>query len=461
MAGLTSLLYVGASGLNASQHGVQTASDNIANVDTPGFHRRESVQSTRPTYSQGGLTQGAGVKIDATRRIVDSVLDQRARDAGIELGFSQARAGVLRQAEAIFGDIEGFGMSSSLDGLFTSFDQLARDPQDTGARQRVLESAQQFVDDVQFVASEVSSLQLELDARIDEQVGRINELSDEIAVLNGQIGGQPDPAPDLLDKRESAVAELGSLVGINVVESEQRVMVSLRGSGFGLVIDSVSQELSSSVVSGAAVVTGDLSGVPIDVTSSLSGGSLAGNIEARNVDLEAVVADVDQFVFDFANAVNAVHAAGFGADGVGARNLFSVSATAPGAAGTLVVDPAVAGQPDRVAAATDALLVPGDNRNALLLAELRQGALPGGDTPGDTLRSVLSDFGSRLSVATTSEQANAAVHARLEEMQASFSGVNLDEEMTQLLQYRQSYAAAARVIQTADELMQEVVSLKR
>ncbi len=461
MAGLSSLLYVGASGLSASQHGVQTASDNIANVDTPGFHRRESIQSTRQTYTLGGLTQGAGVKVDGTKRFVDEALEQRLRDAKMDSGYAEARADVLRQAEVIFGDLDGFGMSNALDGLFSSFDRLAREPQDGGARQQVLDSAQQFVDDVSRVSDQIIDLQGELDVRIEDQVERINTLSGEIAQLNLQIGGLSDPPPDLLDKRDEVVSELGSLVGINVVQSEQRLAVSLQGSGFSLVVDGVTQKLSSSTTSGAAVITGDKNGIPLDVTTSITGGALTGTVEARNVDLQATADQVDQFVFDFANAINAVHAGGYGTDGVNGRNLFAVSATASGAAGTLELDAAVDGQPDLVAAATDPLLVPGDNRNALALAELRDVALAGGQTPGDTLRSVLSDFGSRLSIATTSAEARTAVEVHLEDMRSSVSGVNLDEEMTLLLQYRQSYAAAARVIQTADELMQEVVALKR
>ena len=461
MGGLSSLLYIGASGLNVSQQGVRAASDNIANVDTPGFNRRETIQSTRPSVTFGGVAAGAGVQSDGVRRVVDEALGRRLLEADSQAGFAEARANALRQAESVFGDLEGGGISDGLDRLFAAFDQLAIEPQDTGARQQVLELAGQFAEDVNFVSSELSAQQLELDRKLAEQVDQINALSESIADLNLSIGGLDQPPPDLLDKRDQAVADLSRLVGINVVESEQRLQVSLKGSGFGLVTDGVVRPLDTAVVGGQAVITGLRNGVSEDLTATLNDGELTGTLEARNVDLQATLDGLDQFAFEMANAINTVHSAGYGTDGVNGRNLFTVTATAPGAAGALTVDPTVAGQPDRIAAATDPLLVPGDNRNAVALAELRQSALASGSTPGESLRGVLADFGNRMSSASTSVEARTALTARLSDLQSGLSGVSLDEEMTKLLQFRQAYAAAARVIQTADELMQEVVSLKR
>ena len=461
MSGLSSLLYVGASGLNASQQAIRTASDNIANVDTPGFRRRELLTSTAPSSPVGGVNVGGGVQVDGTQRIVDNVLDRRVRDAGAEVGFAEARADILRQAEVVFGDLEGNGLSGALDNLFSTFDQLATEPQDTGARQRVLEGAERFANELNFVAGELETQQLDLDRRLDEQVDRINELSREIAQLNLSIGRDTEPPPDLLDRRDYAVMELGKLVGVDVIESSGQLTVSLTGSGFGLVVDGAVRPLTASTASGQAVISGERNGTTLDLTDSLSGGQLTGTIEGRNVDLQSMIDQVDLFAFDVGTAINGVHGAGYGLDGATGRPLFTVTATPAGAAGGFAVDAAVAGQPDLIAAATDPLLLPGDNRGALALAELRTTALAGGESAGDTLRGVLGDFGARLSEATVSLEARSAAEGRLEELQSELSGVSLDEEMTKLLQFRQSYAAAARVIQTADELMQEVVALKR
>ena len=461
MAGLTSLLYTGASGLRTSQNAIRTASDNIANVSTPGFKRREHIQTSMVSEVQSGFSIGSGVETLGIRRSVDATLERRVRSAQSELAFSQARTDALRNAEALVGDLTNLGPEVALDGLFSAFDQLAESPHDTGSRLRVLDAAETFATSVNDAVSNVQGIQTEADRQLEADISRVNELTAELASLNHHLGRFSEPPLDLLDRRDQALTELSQLVGINVIETGNRVQVSLQGSGFGLVMDEVQQELSFSAATGTAVVTGDRNGNVVDLTESLGQGRVGGALQARNVDLASLVNELDTFAFDVANAINGVHAVGFGTDGVGARNLFDVPATSPGSALALQVHADVDGQPDRVAAATDALLVPGDNRNAIALAELRTTTLTGGGTPGETLRLSLTEFGTRLSASSASVDAQEAVAANLEDLQSAISGVSLDEEMAKLLEFRQAYAAAARVVRTADELMQEVIGLKR
>lgn len=461
MGGISSLLYIGAGGLSASQHAVQTASDNITNVSTPGYRRREAVHSTAPSYFRGGQPFGGGVQIDGTRRMVDGVLARRARAAYSESAFSQAQSSALRQAEALFGELSGQQIGARLDEVFAAFDQLANAPQDAGARRRTLEAAGAWSESLNFVSGALRSLQRELDRQVDSDVDHVNRLSGQIAELNDKISSAPVPPPDLLDRRDQALSELANLVSISVVETGNQVQVSLQGSGYGLVIDGRTNSLSASTVSGRVVVSGQRFGQPVDLTDSLHGGQLAGTVEARNVDIEDVIGALDEFTFEVASAINASHRAGFGADGVGGRDLFSIPPTATDAAGAIGLAADLVDRPDRLAAASDPTLVPGDNRNAVVLAELRSSALPSGEPPAEMLNTVLTDFGAKIASSASTAEAKAGVAEHLDDLHSQVSAVNLDEEMTRLLQYRQAYAAAARVIQTADELMQQVVALKR
>jgi flagellar hook-associated protein 1 FlgK len=161
--------------------------------------------------------------------------------------------------------------------------------------------------------------------------------------------------------------------------------------------------------------------------------------------------------------VNQVHRAGFGTDGVGGRDLFSPIAAVAGAAGTVALDAAVAGQPDAVAAAQDPAALPGDNRNALALADLATTAfLSGGSqTPTAFWRSAVSALGSGLADAERDFELHAARLAQLTGMREAVSGVSIDEEMIELAKAQRAFEAAAKVIQTGDELLDVVLSLKR
>ncbi|NJK89597.1 MAG: flagellar hook-associated protein FlgK, partial [Myxococcales bacterium] len=109
----------------------------------------------------------------------------------------------------------------------------------------------------------------------------------------------------------------------------------------------------------------------------------------------------------------------------------------------------------------DPALLPGDNTNALSLAALRLDTFLGGQTPADSLRTLLQEFGDRAFAANASASSDGIATAQLADLRQSLSGVSIDEEMTLLMQFRQSYSAAATIIRTADELTQEIIALKR
>ncbi|MEM7675427.1 MAG: flagellar hook-associated protein FlgK [Myxococcota bacterium] len=456
---MSSLLYLGASGFQASQQSVRTASDNIANVDTPAFRRRESIQSARATASAGrGQTAGGGVQVDGTKRVVDRAIERQLRSAKSSTGRAEARFDALSRAEVTFNELDGGRVTARFEALIGSFEQLAAQPQDIGARQRVLSAASEFASNINALVGELRAQQRELGLQATDQIGQVNELSDRIAELNQQIGGSQNPSPAMLDRRDEALHSLSELVEVEVIETNGQISVSLRGSGYGLVTDGVSRHLSSSTLRGTILVQGERASAGLDLTVSLTSGALAGTLDAANRDLSSLIDGIEQFAADFANTVNRVHGAGFGIDGQNGRSLFSVQVSE---GVVLQVDSALVGRPDRVAAGQDARLLPGDNRNAVELSQLRQANLPQGLTAEASLRAVVVDFAVSVQSSSVHSQATTAVRDQLEQMQAGLSGVSLDEEMTRLLQFRQSYAAAAQVIRTADELMREVVSLKR
>jgi flagellar hook-associated protein 1 FlgK len=180
------------------------------------------------------------------------------------------------------------------------------------------------------------------------------------------------------------------------------------------------------------------------------------------VDIANTLADLDQFAFDLAGAINSVHAAGFGLDGVTGRNLFQTSAVVPGAAEALVVDVAVAGNPDAVAAATTNAALPGDNTNALGLSDIReQGVMTGGVNPGESLSNMLSDFGDRVYQNNLELEGRDFELRNLTELKESISGVSLDEEMLTLLRYREAFTAATQLARTADEMLMAILNIKR
>jgi flagellar hook-associated protein 1 FlgK len=93
-----------------------------------------------------------------------------------------------------------------------------------------------------------------------------------------------------------------------------------------------------------------------------------------------------------------------------------------------------------------------NNGNALSLLALRDAALVGGHTVGDAWSQALAEVGVRTQSASTATEMSTAVAQQAEQMRSSASGVNLDEEAARLIQFQQSYQAAAKVLQIAQQL---------
>lgn len=458
---LYDIFYIGQQALRASQYGVRTASENVSNVNTPGYHRREVVLQASSLTSRGRLRIGHGVEVETTQRILDNTLNRRVRDAASKAASSGARSNILARANVVFGDLLGGGVSSNLDDFFASLDFLASNPQDATARTNVVGAAQRLAESINDYGHEIRALQQEVDPQIDAEVDEANRLAYEIAELNNEISRAVNPSNDLLDRRERLVDELSKTVGIDVIPSDDGAWdIALEG-GYTLVAKDQVLPLRTVALNGKLMIEGRDGGGPRDLTGSIRRGELGGLLKARDEDLQATLNAVDQWTFDLVTEINTRHAAGFGLDGVSGRNLFVPPAGVGGAAADLEVAPDIVADPGRLAAAGDPALVPGDNANALSLAAMRLEGFMGGLNPPDALRGVLQEFGDRAFSANAAAQSQGVAQAQLIDLKASLSGVSIDEEMTTLMQFRQSYQAAATIIRTADELTQEIIALKR
>ena len=173
--------------------------------------------------------------------------------------------------------------------------------------------------------------------------------------------------------------------------------------------------------------------------------------------------DVDTLAFNINQEVNAVHQGGFGLDGVGNRNLLPPVAAVAGAALAMRLDPAIAGSPEQLAAATDPLSVPGDNRNLQDLVSLRDNRLPGLGTVTFTsyYAEIVRGVGSEVAQNTRNLDLQEARFEQSEALRTSIEGVSIDDEMVDLTRFQKHFEASARVMDTVNRLMDEIMSLVR
>jgi flagellar hook-associated protein 1 FlgK len=126
----------------------------------------------------------------------------------------------------------------------------------------------------------------------------------------------------------------------------------------------------------------------------------------------------------------------------------------------LEVNQNIVGDLDFIAVAADATTVPGDSSQAIAIANLQYQLNVGGtQSYNDYYSSLVRDVGHEVLRSDAFYQHQSDMMAQLENQRESVSGVSLDEEMINLIKFQNAYTAAARLITTADELMQTVLQM--
>jgi flagellar hook-associated protein 1 FlgK len=185
----------------------------------------------------------------------------------------------------------------------------------------------------------------------------------------------------------------------------------------------------------------------MDVTAEITGGRLGGLLQVRDVNIPDYLGRLDTLAAELVSEVNALHSAGFDLNGATGQTFFGYS-TAPvgtiGAARFIQLDPALAADASRVAAA--GVAEAGDNTTARALAALRDARVLDGNT------ATLSDGWSRLvyrvgrdtQAAADEQTSREEIVKQVDFMRDQVSGISLDEEAMWMLKFQRAYEANAR-----------------
>jgi flagellar hook-associated protein 1 FlgK len=457
VADLFSSLTAAARALEAQRFALDVAGQNIANVNTPGYSRRVvDLQAVPPTHQRDA---GRGVEVAGIRAQRDRLIERRLRQETSSAEREAAVATLLGIAERALG-APGKGLDARLNEFFDSFARLADAPTSAVARQQVLLQATELARTFRDTAGQFAAVRRDADQRIGESVDEINEIAARLATLNEAISGNATTGAALhfADEQAVLIERLATLTDISVINrADGGVDVDIAGRT--LVVANTAYALTATPAGAQGHLAVSIGGS--DVTSQLTGGTLGGAIAVRDVDIPAYQQALDEQAFALANAVNAIHSAGFDSNGNTGQNFFAFSTPPVGAAGAaaaLIVDPAVAADPSRIAAAEAALA--GDNRAARDLADVRNALLLDGGTAtlGDAWGQLVFDVGRDLQRATHETSMRQQIVLQLQSLRDQVSGVSLDEEAMQLMKFQRAYEANARFFAVVDETLETLLA---
>ncbi len=254
---LMSSLYIGVSGLGASQNSLNTTAHNLANVGTTGFVRQQILQSDS-TYLKWGVTHlstlqtGLGVDIATVRQVRDSFLDKAYRQEVGRQGYYEVQYEAVQEVESMFGETEGVAFQDSLSDLWTSLEELSKTPGLIESRASVVQNAESFLKRAGIIQDQLKEYQVNLNTQITDKVDRINVIADQIDTLNDKISRYEsnglENANDLRDERNNLLDELGQIINITYKENSNGI-VSVSAEGVPLVTEDSAYKMGTAKVS--------------------------------------------------------------------------------------------------------------------------------------------------------------------------------------------------------------------
>ncbi|VVP84618.1 hypothetical protein PS934_01009 [Pseudomonas fluorescens] len=314
-----SLLNIGMSGLSAGHNSLVTTGNNIANVDTAGYSRQQSVQSTKGSIQYGNVFIGTGTTLADVRRVYNSYLDSQLRTATSLDSEATSYNAQATPLDATLSDTNT-GLTGVLQKFFTSMQGVSTSATDDTSRQSVLTGAQALSARFNSIAKQLNDQNTNLNGSLGDMADQVNKLSTTIATLNQKISelstgtNQPN---DLLDSRNEAVRQLSELVGTQVVERGNSYDVYI-GSGQPLVVGNTTNTLQT--VPGKddpsrMALQLNRGSSTIDVTSVVSGGEIGGLLTYRKEVLDPSLNELGRVALVVADQINSQQAQGIDKNG--------------------------------------------------------------------------------------------------------------------------------------------------
>jgi flagellar hook-associated protein 1 FlgK len=459
MSGLFGMLSTTARSLDAQRYGLDSAGQNIANVNTPGYSRRVVDFGAVPPTSER-LNAGNGVEVLGVRRLRDRFFDRRLFQENPAQHREAALAEALGIVESSLGSPDAT-VNARLNQFFDGFSALAQAPTSSTARADVLARGQALAGEIRATDGRFQQAQLDTDRRLRSSVDEINSLANRLASLNDRIANaDASGTMTLRDEQNEVVKALSSYVDIETIDHANGTVQISFGRGKPLVIGDVAYAVTiqNEPTTGFARL---YSGVT-DVTASIGGGKVAGLIAARDVNIPGYRSALDTMAYEVVQQVNALHDAGFTLGGVDAPPFFQPLAAVAGAASQIAVDPTVAANASLIAAGSVAG-TPGDNGTARALATLRDARVLSGNSATFTsfYTDLVYDVGQDRSIARSEGDVRAEVVQQIENLRDGVSGVSLDEEAASMMRFQRAYEANARFFTTVNETLDVLLNLGR
>ena len=358
---LTSSLYTALTGLQTTQSAMRVLSNNVTNVNTPGYTRK--VAELQNVVIAGA---GVGVKLGDITRNVDTALQNQLRATTSDFNGLDVTQQFFKRLQDMFGSPDSdSSLGAMMSDFSTSVSALTSNPESVSLRLDVVTNATRAAQSLNSMSASTQQLRQEADSQISDSIQIVNDQLTTIDKLNNQIVAakiRGQPTGDLEDQRDQAVSKISEQMDVSTYVRDNGQMVVFTTAG-RVLLDCDPATMTHSAASGmqaAVSYPGSIDGIHVngaDITNEIQSGKIAALIKLRDTTLPNFGAELNQLATKLRDEVNTIHNQGTGLPA--AKTLISSRpqmGTATSLAGTVTVTLL---NPDGTAAFSGAMPAPG------------------------------------------------------------------------------------------------------
>jgi len=467
-------LNTAASALYAQQRAIDITGQNVANANTEGYSRqRVDMQSIGgsvvPAIWSVSNQVGQGVDSDQVTRIRDTFLEARAQAEHANTADLTVQSATLTSVEQSFQEPGSTGIQSMLTNMWSGWSDIANHPADPGARAQLLQRSQTLVAGLHSVSGSLDGQWTNTHDSLQTLLTDVNATTKSIADLNQAIKRATQagtPSNELQDKRDVLVLHLSDTIGATATPVGDGTLNVVVG-GATLVAGNAALGLK---LTGANSSTGVSADPPVIVTSPggtpvLAGGTAKGQLASLTSIIPSYQKQLTAIAQQLATQVNAGHAAGYDLSGTPGEPMFDdgsgtlpvdVTTITAGNINLRITDPAkIAAAGLSPAAAGGAVSADSNNADAMYQQRLSG---TGADT---TYRKMIVAMGVESATASSNLGTQGVVSGQVDSSRDAVSGVSIDEEMTNMLQFQHAYSAAGQLVSTINSMLDDLMNMVR
>ncbi|USX29234.1 flagellar hook-associated protein FlgK [Oxalobacteraceae bacterium OTU3CINTB1] len=453
-----SISYNALSGALAAQAAINTASQNVANLQTKGY-TRQGVLLQSIGSDPGVNSPGNGVQVGALLRFSDSYKSQQMWRANSDLGQRGQIQPYLTQLEKVMAD-KTSSISYGVDNFFKALNAAAVDPTSTPLRQQVITMANAMSQQINSIYNLTATQRVSVDQQRTTMLPSINESLAGIAALNKQIiqvGSAGTSTSGLIDQREQLIDDVSAQVAVEVLNNpDGSVSVSLK-SGQPLVITDMAATLGFETLSGTQTLNLTFAGTKFKLDDTKVGGQLGGLGDFLKKTLEPLQTSISEIAEQMSTLVNDQLKLGYTAPGVHGTDLFVFNPSS--ATGLLGIDPTITAA--GLAFSNDG--TPGDSSNLQVLIDIKSQPITLTGLGSVLLNDADTQVVGKLAVESQQNQAllktATTIRQQSEDDWKSTSAVNRDEEAINLIEFQNMYQANMKVISVANNLFDATLQM--